>query len=459
VRSIQPETRPRIRDEDRVGVAVRAGGVSAIGGPSAVVPWPGRGRGWWTRVAVRAGITAGQISRRWGLGAGGIIGGRVTLVLAPSALSRLARGRRVVLVSGTNGKTTTSHMLAAAMRTAGAVAHNASGANMADGAVAALAADRDAPVAVLEVDELHLAAVAAAVDPAVVVLLNLSRDQLDRGSEVRAVAASLAAALSAHPEAVVVANADDPMVVWAAARCARTVWVSTGHRWSGDATNCPRCGHILHRHTDSDGERWACRCGLARPVPRWVATDAAAVTRDGVVPVRLRLPGRFNLGNAVTAMAAASVLGVDPQRAAASMSELPDVAGRYAVVVHGDHELRLLLAKNPAGWAETLGLLDDARPLLVIVNSREADGCDTSWLWDVSFEDLVHRQVVAAGERAADLGVRLTYAGVEHTTVADPLAGLALLPPGPVDVVANYTAFHQLRRRLTASATSQKSAQ
>ena len=407
---------------------------------------------------MRAGLAAGRISRRWGLGAGGIIGGRVTLVLAPSALSRLARGRRVVLVSGTNGKTTTSHMLAAAMRTAGPVAHNASGANMSDGAVGALAADPDAPVAVLEVDELHLAAVAAAVDPAVVVLLNLSRDQLDRGSEVRAVAAALAAALSAHPDAVVVANADDPMVVWAAARSARTVWVSTGHRWSGDATSCPRCGQILQRHTDPDGEQWTCRCGLARPVPRWVATDTAAVTGDGVVPVRLRLPGRFNLGNAVTAMAAASVLGIDPQRAAAAMSALPDVAGRYALVVHGDHELRLLLAKNPAGWAETLGLLDDDRPLLVVINAREADGRDTSWLWDVPFEDLAHRSVVAAGERAADLGVRLTYAGVEHTTVADPLAGLALLPPGPVDVVTNYTAFHQLRRRLTATASPRKSA-
>jgi UDP-N-acetylmuramyl tripeptide synthase len=400
-------------------------------------------------VAIRAGLAAGWLSRRLGLGAGVIIGGRVTLALAPSALSRLAAGRLVVLVSGTNGKTTTSHLLAAALRTAGRVAHNASGANMADGAVAALAADPDAPVAVLEIDELHLAAVAAAVDPAVVVLLNLSRDQLDRGCEVRAVAAAVGGALAAHPRTVTVANADDPMVVWAATQSPRpsTVWVSTRGRWNGDATSCPRCGTTLH----GNGDRWRCRCGLARPAPHWEASEAAAVTRDGlVIPVGLRLPGRFNLGNAVTAMAAAELLGVDPRRAAAAMSLLPDVAGRYAVVTYRERELRLLLAKNPAGWAEILGVLDEARPLLVVVNAREADGRDTSWLWDVPFDEIAGRRVVAAGEHAADVGVRLTYAEIEHDTVADPLAGLALLPTGVVDVVANYTAFHQLRRRLTA---------
>ena len=114
----------------------------------------------WARAAVQAGLVASGVSRRVGLGAGSIIGGRVTLLLDPGALSGLAVGRRIVVVSGTNGKTTTSHLLAAALRTAGAVAHNATGSNMADGAVAALAAARDAEHAVLEVDEWHLAEVA-----------------------------------------------------------------------------------------------------------------------------------------------------------------------------------------------------------------------------------------------------------------------------------------------------------
>ena len=158
----------------------------------------------WARVAVRAGLAAAWVSRRSGLGAGSIIGGRVALALDPDALSRLAAGRCVVLVSGTNGKTTTSHLLAAVLRTAGRVAHNATGSNMADGAVAALAAAADAEYAVLEVDEWHLAAVAEAVDPVVVLLLNLTRDQLDRGTEVRAVAAALGAALVRLPRTLVV---------------------------------------------------------------------------------------------------------------------------------------------------------------------------------------------------------------------------------------------------------------
>ncbi|MDT7613074.1 MAG: hypothetical protein QOF00_521 [Pseudonocardiales bacterium] len=404
--------------------------------------------GWRTLLAVGAGSMAGRVSRRLGLGAGAIIGGRVALALDPSVLTRLAAGRRVVLVSGTNGKTTTSHLLAAALRTAGPVAHNGSGANMPDGAVAALMAGRNAPVAVIEVDELHLAAVAAAVRPAVVVLLNLSRDQLDRGSEVRAVAASMADAIGAHTDTAVVANAEDPSMVGVVAGSTATTWVSAGGRWSGDATGCPRCGEALRRSPGESG--WSCGCGLARPDPEWTVAAATVLNGERAIPVRLQLPGEFNVGNAAMAIAAASLMGVEPYRAAAAMTQLTEVAGRYAVVTHRGRRLRLLLAKNPAGWAETLPLLDDRRPLLLVVNAREADGRDTSWLWDVPFEDLAPRRVVVAGDRAADVGVRLTYAGIEHTTVADPLVAVQLVPAGAVDVVANYTAFTQLRRRLSA---------
>ncbi|MGH3770350.1 MAG: Mur ligase family protein, partial [Pseudonocardiaceae bacterium] len=179
---------------------VRTPGVS----PSAASSSGQRQWGWRTRAAVRAGLATAGLSRRLGLGAGSIIGGRVTLALDAQALRRLAAGRRVVLVSGTNGKTTTSHLVAAAVRTAGRVAHNAGGSNMADGAVAALAEARDAEYAVIEVDELHLAAIAEAIDPAVLVLLNLTRDQLDRATEVGAIASSVGQALARHPRTVVV---------------------------------------------------------------------------------------------------------------------------------------------------------------------------------------------------------------------------------------------------------------
>ncbi|MGH3752634.1 MAG: MurT ligase domain-containing protein [Pseudonocardiaceae bacterium] len=409
---------------------------------------PGHRLGWWTRAAVRAGLVTAKLSRRLGLGAGSIIGGRVTLALDPQALRRLAAGRAVVLVSGTNGKTTTSHLLAAAMRTMGQVAHNASGSNMSDGAVAALADAQDAQYAVLEVDELHLAAVTKAVDPTVVVLLNLTRDQLDRATEVGAIAAAAGRALAQHPGTVVVANADDPLVVSAAGSAAQIRWVAAGASWLGDATTCPRCGHPL----DVTEPRWRCACGLARPTPDWWIADGKACTAAAVLPLEIRLPGQINLGNAAMALAAACAVGVPAGQAASALHEVTVVAGRYAVVHRGSQDLRLLLAKNPAGWAGMLSILREPRPLLVIINAREADGRDTSWLWDVPFEQFTSRPVVASGERAADLGVRLSYAGLAHQTVSDPMAALAALPAGAVDVVANYTAFHVLRRRLSQEA-------
>lgn len=408
------------------------------------------------RWAVRTGQAVAGLSRRLGLGQGGIIGGRLTLALAPAALSELAAGRRIVLVSGTNGKTTTSHLLAAALRKAGPVAHNDTGANMADGVLAALMRAPDASLAVLEVDELHLGTVAAAVHPEVVVLLNLTRDQLDRGTEVRTVAAAVRVALTAAPDATVVANADDPMVVWAVPRGSSAVWVQAGSSWLSDSVSCPRCGQALAFPSSSTSSlpspwpgagvpAWVCSsCGLRRPVPTWAAELDLAATPAGPVPLALQLPGAFNTANATMALAAGDLLGVHARQAAAAMAALDAVAGRYATIHHGDHELRLLLAKNPAGLTEILEVLEPARSLLIAINAREADGRDTSWLWDAPLETLADRHVIATGERAADLSVRLTYAGVDHATTTDPWAAIAQLRPGKVDVVANYTAFHQL---------------
>ncbi|MGH3972389.1 MAG: MurT ligase domain-containing protein [Pseudonocardiaceae bacterium] len=398
---------------------------------------------------MQSGLAVAGLSRRLGLGAGSIIGGRVTLALDRHALRRLAAGRRVVLVSGTNGKTTTSHLTAAAVRTVTPVAHNASGSNMPDGIVAALVSARDAEYAVIEVDELHLAAVADAVDPAVVVLLNLTRDQLDRATEVGAIAAAVGHALARHPETVVVANADDPMVVSAAGRATRAIWVAAGASWMGDASTCPHCGRTLDVPLDATEPGWQCACGLARPTPDWWIEDGKAYTADAVLPLDIRLPGQINLSNAAMSLAAACAAGVPGGQAASALREVEVVAGRYAVVRRGSQDLRMLLAKNPAGWAGMLSILSEPRPLLVIINAREADGRDTSWLWDVPFEQVTRRPVLASGERAADLGVRLSYAGLEHQTVSDPLTALAALPDGMVDVVANYTAFRYFRRRLS----------
>jgi CobQ-like glutamine amidotransferase family enzyme/UDP-N-acetylmuramyl tripeptide synthase len=399
------------------------------------------------RLAARASVALGTASRRLGLGGGSVIGGRLGLRISPDLLATLAAGRQVALVTGTNGKTTTTRLLAAAMGGAGRVATSTAGANLPPGLTAALAASNAGDPAVLEVDEGYLGAVTGAVHPEVVALLNLSRDQLDRVSEVRMVAGRWRRSLSEATGTTAVANADDPLVVWGAQEAPRVVWVAAGQLWRQDAVGCPSCeGYIVF---EPDGDWW-CTCGFRRPRPDAALVGEALVTSDGrTLDIRLALPGRCNRANAAVAATAAAVLGVDEVDALRAMEAVGDVEGRFAVVEHGATTVRLLLAKNPAGWTELLDLLEGGTdPVVVGINARIADGHDPSWLWDVPFERLGGRTVVATGERRLDLAVRLRHAGVAHVTVADELDALAATGSARVEYVGNYTAFQQLRRRL-----------
>jgi len=392
-------------------------------------------------MALRAGRASSWLSRRTGRGAGGIIGGRVTLLLNPDALRKLTTGRRVVVVTGTNGKTTTTAMTALVLGRLGAVATNSDGANMPDGLVAALCAAPAAPFAVLEVDEPYVPAVIDATEPAALILLNFSRDQLDRVGEVSHLDAKLRAALGRQPSCTVVANADDPVVVSAVGEANPTEWVSGDALWLHDSTTCPRCARVLLR----DGRQWRCECGLARPEPGWTVNDTELRHSDRVAPFAVQLPGRFNRFNAVAAIAAANVLGADLDESMAVLAAMAPVGGRFSTVAFADRELRFLLAKNPAGATENLIMLSGGdTPVVVAINGREADGRDLSWLWDVPFETLTGRSVIATGERCQDLSVRLSYAGVEHETVPRPLDAVRAAAQGKVEVFANYTAFRDL---------------
>jgi UDP-N-acetylmuramyl tripeptide synthase len=411
------------------------------------------------RIALAAGAAARWSSRVTGRGAGAMIGGLVAMTLDKSILRQLAESRRTAIVTGTNGKSTTTRMTAAALGTLGpseprgrrhqTVATNAEGANMDAGLVAALAAAREAQLAALEVDEMHVPHVADAVDPKVIVLLNLSRDQLDRVGEINHIERTLRAGLARHPDTVVVANCDDVLMTSAAYDSPNVVWVAAGGSWANDSVSCPRSGEIIVR----DGTHWySTGTDFKRPTPQWSYDDTTIYGPDGFsVPMRLALPGTVNRGNATQAVAAAVAMGADPAAAVTAASGVDEVAGRYRTVQVGAHTVRMLLAKNPAGWQEALSMVDtDAGSVVISVNGQVPDGEDLSWLWDVNFEHFVkHSQahpVIAAGERGTDLAVRLGYAGVEHTLVHDAVEAIASCPPGHVEVVANYTAFLALNR-------------
>jgi UDP-N-acetylmuramyl tripeptide synthase len=400
-----------------------------------------------TRVAVAGGRLTAWASRATRRGAGTHLSGRVMLGIAPDLLGELGAGRRVALVSATNGKTTTTRFLRAALESTDVlVASNHTGANMAAGLAAALAsARRDAHTAILEVDERWLRRVVDPLDPELLVHGNLSRDQLDRFGEVRSVADQWRRECEARPEMHVVANASDPHVAWAAAP-ARTTWVDLGPGWRADAATCPSCGELLMWSAD---DRYSCTCGFATPETNIRVDGDTLVLGDEKVPLTLSMPGHWNVLNAALAIVAARHFDVAPARAAEAASRVTTVAGRYAVHRLPDGRgARVILAKNPAGWSEVLGYLGGRDTGVVIaVNAHLADGRDPSWLWDVPFELLRGMPVAASGERALDVAVRLQYGDVECIVERDATRAAQRVAGKDVHIVASYTQFMALARK------------
>src|SRR5215831_3217357 len=308
------------------------------------------------RLATTIGGAAGRMSRLAGRGDGSVIGGVIGLRVEPDLLALLAAGRRVVLVTGTNGKTTTTRLITAALGVLGQeIASNAFGANMEAGLTAALGQAPEAPLAVLEVDEKYLPTVLAATRARAVALLNLSRDQMDRAAEIWLVARRWREALASATNCTVVANADDPLIAWAAGAAPDVIWVAAGQRWHEDSWCCPQCGSHLSR----DELGWRCgECEFTRPPARWVLDGSSVIDSAGRVhEVSLSLPGQANRANAVIALAVAEVFGVDPAEALTRLRDVASVAGRYTQVERHGRQVRLLLAKNPAGWLEAFDVL------------------------------------------------------------------------------------------------------
>ena len=399
------------------------------------------------QMAVALGRTAAKVSRLTGRGDGSVIGGRIGLKLDPELLTRLSKDRKIVLVSATNGKTTTTRLIASAMTPLGEIATNAFGANMPTGHVSALAAAPNAKYGVLECDEKYVPAVLKETRAGVVALMNLSRDQMDRAAEIWLLAGKWRRALEEAPDTHVVANCDDPLVTWGASTAKSVTWVAAGQHWREDSWSCPECGGPL----DREGVNWGCReCSFARPKPEWILHGERVTTPSGQTYelTGLQLPGRANRSNAAIALAVVSRFGIEPETALPLLAQVKSVAGRYTTVEHEGRTIRLLLAKNPAGWLEAFDVLQPAPgPVALSINAQVPDGRDTSWLWDVDYRILRGRPVWATGARRLDLAARLEAAELDFTVVDDIDQAVMAVPPGHLDVIANYTAFQQIRAR------------
>lgn len=386
---------------------------------------------------------AAWLSRTLLHGSGNVIGGAVLERLALRDVTGKAHRHRITIVSGTNGKSTTTAMIAAALSTATPVTTNADGANTPHGLLWTVATARTDEV-VLEVDEAWVPWAVGALQPHTAALLNLTRDQLHRKPEILPLAASWRRAMASVER--VVAAADDPAVTWAAETGRQVEYVGAGTAWHHDAAVCPRCGDLL-RHPADD---WACRCGFVRPA------TPVAVDRSGRLLVgarafepHLTLPGEANLANLAIAVATTRDR-VSPEVAVAQIAAtVHEVAGRYRDVDLGDQHVRLLLAKNPAGWQAALGMLREGAATVLAMSADGIDGRDTSWLYDVDVERLRGRPLAVTGSRATDMVVRLHLDDIE-TAISVPTARdcLRALPPGDVDVVATYSSFQAVRREL-----------
>ena len=396
------------------------------------------------------------LSRVLGRGEGSVIGGEVALRLDPSLARRLAAPMTVATVSGTNGKTTTTTLLAEGLATVASTTTNRTGANLPNGIAAALMKDPAATYAALEVDENYVPWALRELAPAAAVLLNLSRDQLDRLTEVRGTAARWRDALAVRRPGLVVANADDPLVVWAASgeegAGSQTVWVGAGLAWQLDASACPWCEADLR----FEAEGWRCAsCGRARPACDYALVDGSVVRADGRrVELGLALPGRSAMANATMAFAVIAGLGLPTDGAVQAWGRIRSIEGRYQHVPYEGAELVLHLAKNPAGWSDLLDMVSSGvGPLVLVLNAQGQDGRDPSWIWDVPFEQLRGRRAICLGERGVDLAVRADYAGLDVTRVHTLADAARAAGPGPVDVIANYSAFQQVRAQLGKAAS------
>jgi UDP-N-acetylmuramyl tripeptide synthase len=450
-----------------------------------------------------AGLTAarvvGGLARATGRGGGTSLPGKVLTRLEPHAIELLARrlSRGSVVISATNGKTTTAAMVSAVLERTGArLVHNRAGANMVGGVASALAAAArrggralDGDFGLFEVDEFWLGPVVEELEPRALLLGNLFRDQLDRYGELEIIADRWAEIVAKGHPAQLVLNADDPLV----ADLGRTRTTSSsggkpvyfgvedaslalpGLQHASDSKHCRRCGHAYVYETVYLAHlgRYRCpSCGQERPRPdvtasevelRGIRSAAFTLTVAGDAQrVELPLPGLYNVYNALGAAALCHALGVPPADVVAGLGGVAPAFGRAETIELAGRPTSILLVKNPAGANEvlrTLILEGSQLDVFGVLNDRTADGRDVSWVWDADWELIVPhvRRMTCSGTRAAELALRLKYAGLDPQklhVVEDLRDGLdaALAddpsPPTPLYALPTYTALLELRELL-----------
>jgi UDP-N-acetylmuramyl tripeptide synthase len=432
----------------------------------------------------------GAASRASGRGGGTTLPGRVLLRLSSDAIEKLG-GRLVggsTIVSATNGKTTTAGMISAALAAEGRKpVHNRAGSNMTWGVATALL-EQQGTEGLFEVDEAWLPKVSSQLDPELIVLGNLFRDQLDRYGELETLADEWAKLVEARAgQTRFVLNADDPLIAdlgrdreerprpgvsYFGIEDTRHALPELQH--AHDAKHCRRCGHPYAYERAFVGHlgHYSCpSCGAQRPTPDVAATEIDLLgmegsqlsvrTPKGDLHLKLPLPGLYNAYNALAAIAAALDLGVGLDSVRSGLESVRAVFGRVETIEVDGKAVSILLIKNPAGANEVLRTLRLEShgvdlDLWIALNDGIADGRDVSWIWDADFELLAGaaRHVTCSGTRAPEMALRLKYAGwapesiAVETGIAGSLERAVAQADGRLFALPTYTALLELRKML-----------
>jgi lipid II isoglutaminyl synthase (glutamine-hydrolysing) len=426
---------------------------------------------------------AGRLSRLARTGGGTTVPGKVLWKLDPSAIDRLAARLPLgsAVISATNGKTTTAAMAATILRDRLRLAHNSSGANLVSGVASTLLDARAAELGLFEVDEAALPEVLSRVKPKAVCLGNLFRDQLDRYGELEHVAERWRSAVRALPgDAALAVNGDDPQIgELARERSGALVFgvddpsaARPSLQHAADSKYCVRCGAPYEydaAYVGHLGDYRCPTCGHSRPPLNVVAREIelnglesvsfTLVTPSGTSKATLRVPGLYNVYNALAAASLALSLGATLDEIVSGLESFTAAFGRFERISVGERGLLMLLIKNPAGANEAVRtIVDGGAPAVAVIalNDAIADGRDVSWIWDVDFEPFIGdlTKLVATGDRAAELALRFKYGGLDVAAIEVVPSlesaldrGLELTPPGgELVVLPTYTAMLALRQ-------------
>ena len=416
----------------------------------------------------------------------GLLAEKIAPNIIPTLATKLPLG--IILITGTNGKTTTAKMLATILEVSGLrVIYNSSGSNLSRGIASFLSKNSNllgtkikGDIAIFEIDEATMPEITKKVSPKLIVVTNLFRDQLDRYGELDKTANIIGSALKASPDSTLLLNGDDPLVS-SLQKHNQTVRffgisdsIETQSSGAIDSKNCLQCNTELtyaNRYFGHLGIYECSNCGFKRPKLdyslsglRLSVDSSRALFVDSKIneaSLEIRLPGLYNLYNALTASSIASELGVDIKIIQRSLKTVSAAFGRMETIKVGHKSISLLLVKNPTGFTqviETLCYDNKPKSLFLLLNDRFADGTDVSWVWDAELElikDLVSN-VVVGGIRAEDMHLRLKYAGfslkdisIEKDTAKALDMALANIKEGEtLYVLPTYTAMLELRKIL-----------